>query len=60
MKKFRVTMMVPQTKDIEARDMQDAHNQVSKMMEGQHPDLNEPVVKILSINEVEPLPTQEI
>lgn len=45
-------MLIPQERVIEARDMQDAHNQVSKMMENHGPELNEPTPKVHSIEEV--------
>lgn len=53
MKKFRVTLLVPQTRVIEAHDLQEAHNYVTKMMENQ-PDREEnPATKVHSIIEVE-------
>jgi hypothetical protein len=47
--KFKVTLLVPTEREIEARDMQDAHNYVSKMMRNAE---GEPL-KVLSIDEVE-------
>ena len=53
MKKFKVTLMIPQETVIEAADLQAAHNQVSSMMKNQKdPDTN-PAPKVHSIIEVE-------
>ncbi len=52
MKKYKVTLLIPQERVIEAPDVQAAHNQVSKMMESHRPELNEPVPKVHSIEEV--------
>lgn len=51
MKRFKVTMMVPQERIIEASDIQEAHNFVSKMMQGQ-PETN-PGPKVHSIELLE-------
>ena len=50
MKKFRITLLVPQTRDIEARDLQAAHNYVTDMMKNQ-PEEN-PAPKVHSIIEL--------
>lgn len=52
MKKFKVTILVPQDRIIEARDIQDAHNYVSKMMQNQPDQEKNPGPKVFSIEEV--------
>lgn len=52
MKKFKVTLMIPQEQTIEAADMQGAHNEVSKMMSNiSNPEAN-PRPKVHSIIEI--------
>lgn len=51
LKKFKVTVLIPQERVIEAPDMQDAHNQVSDMMKNYDPDEN-PGPKVHSIIEI--------
>ena len=50
MKKFQVTLMIPQVQTIEATDLQGAHNHVSKMMTNQPKE--DPGPKVHSIIEV--------
>jgi hypothetical protein len=51
MKKFKVTLMIPQERVLDAPDIQDAHNQVAVMMKNYN--LNEnPGPKVHSILEV--------
>lgn len=52
MKKYKVTMMVPQERIIEASDIQDAHNYVSKMMQNQPDQDKNPAPKVFSIEEI--------
>lgn len=52
MKRFQVTLMVPQTQTIEAADLQGAHNHVTKMMANK-PEGNDPAPKVYSIIELE-------
>lgn len=53
MRKFKVTLMIPQETVIEAADLQAAHNQVTKMMQNaRDPDAN-PAPKVHSIIEQE-------
>lgn len=53
MKRFKVTLMIPQETVLEAADLQAAHNQVTQMMQRQRdPDAN-PAPKVHSIIEIE-------
>ncbi len=53
MKKFKVTLLIPQERVIEAPDMQDAHNQVTSMLSSMRDDPDEnPSPKVHSIIEV--------
>lgn len=52
MKRFQVTLMIPQTQTIEATDLQGAHNHVSKMMTNQ-PEGDEIGPRVHSIIEIE-------
>lgn len=51
MKKFKVVMMIPQERIFEASDLQDAHNQVTQMM-NRTADGIDPSPKVHSIEEV--------
>ena len=52
LKKYKVTLMIPQEQTIEASDIQAAHNQVTKMMSNtKDPEAN-PAPKVHSIIEV--------
>ena len=52
MKKFKVTLLVPQHQVIEAPDLQEAHNQVTTMMQSQSDPEANPRPKVHSIIEV--------
>jgi hypothetical protein len=52
MKRYKVTMMVPQEHFIEASDMQAAHNQVSTMIAAYGPDS---VASRPSLHSIEPV-----
>lgn len=53
MPKFKISFMVPKEEVIEARDAQDAHNQVTKML-GPH-DLDSLRPRLIAIEEMEEL-----
>lgn len=52
MKKFKVTMMIPQERMIEASDIQEAHNQMTKLINHTQGEKNIPHPIMHSIVEV--------
>lgn len=55
MRRFKATVLIPHEREFDAIDMQDAHNQVAKMLANQEGIVPTQVHSILEVEPAEPI-----